>query len=132
MTFLENFNEKFFQETENNTEEVLSKDVNLHYFLNNTARLRYGSINYSTPLFKEDCITEDYLDSIIELIRTKCAAESRPSRSSVLNNVINNLLNENPCPSSSNLSIFNNVGSLFVSYDKFFKKSYHIRLSRYV
>lgn len=131
MTFLESFDKKFFQDIEDN-KEVLSNDINLHYFLNNTIRLRYGSVNYNTKLFKEDSITDEYLDSIIELIRSSCAEKSRPSRSTVLNSVINEILNENPCPSASNVSIFNNVGSLFVSYDKFFKKSYHIRLSRYV
>lgn len=131
MTFLESFDKKFFQDIEDN-KEVLSNDINLHYFLNNTVRLRYGSVNYNTKLFKEDSITDEYLDSIIELIRSSCAEKPRPSRSTVLNSVINDILNENPCPSASNVSIFNNVGSLFVSYDKFFKKSYHIRLSRYV
>ena len=131
MTFLESFDKKFFQDIEDN-KEVLSNDINLHYFLNNTIRLRYGSVNYNAKLFKEDSITDEYLDSIIELIRSSCAEKSRPSRSTVLNSVINEILNENPCPSASNVSIFNNVGSLFVSYDKFFKKSYHIRLSRYV
>lgn len=135
MTFLENLNEKFFQDVENKDKNPLDNSVNLHYFLNNIQRLRYLSMNYDTNIFKQDSITEEYLDSIIELIRSQCLVEdvSTP-RSRILNNTFNTLLNENPDPSIKNtsLSIFNNAGSLFVSYGKFFAKSYHIRLSRYV